>query len=70
MVPRTFEAIAKNEIKELHNMDILTCDIATAYVFPTFFCAKKDSRVYIVSDPSKLNKMLETYPYPLPNIKK
>ena len=70
MVPRTFEAIAKNEIKELHNMDILTCDIATAYGFSTCFHAKKDDGVRVVSDLRKLNKVLERSPYLLPNIDK
>ena len=39
-----FEAIVKHDIKELHNMDVLTCDIATSYCFSTFFCVKKDGR--------------------------
>ena len=59
MTPRAFEAIPKNEVQELHDIDILSGDIATAYGFPIFFCAKKDGGVRVVTDVHKLNEMLD-----------
>ena len=60
--------MAKDEIKELVDIDVLKANVATAYCSPSFFRKKKDGGIRFVSDLRKLNAIIERHPHPLPNI--
>ena len=60
--------MAKDEVKELVDIDVLKANVATAYCSSSFFRKKNDSGIRFVSDLRKLNAIIERHPHPLPNI--
>ena len=64
-VPKAVEHIAKEELQDLENMDVLVRSIAAEYTSPSFFRPKKDGGMRFVSDLRKLNAMLVREPFPL-----
>lgn len=67
--PCAFEKMAKDEVKELVDIDVLEKSVCTASCSPSFFPReKKDGGIRSISDLRKINRMFQRKPYLLPNI--
>ena len=67
-IPQVYMEIAKKEIDELVDLDVLTLGVDTAWKSPSFFCKKKDGGIRFVSYFRKFNEALERDTFPLPVI--
>ena len=67
-VPKAIEKIAKREVMDLVDADVLAKNVETAYTSPCFFKGKKDGGMRFLTDLRKLNASLERQPFPLPII--
>ena len=67
-IPKALEKIARDEIQDLVNINVLIANVRSAWAAPSFFRRKKDGGVRFVSDFRKLNEQLIRRPFPQPNI--